>query len=196
MAPASKCSTLSTLEKPKSPTAKEVVKPTPSNDEIKAIYEEKTPVKEETEVKPKEIIVPEVNEIESPSMPVNGDIIKPHSVNKPVYSKTLNDWRIHEGIDILCNIGDEVLASASGKVVDIYEDSALGYTVVIEHNGYATKYCNLSSVEGLSVGSKVKKGVKVGVVGDSAKFEISDDPHLHFEILKDGKSVDPFSYIK
>jgi murein DD-endopeptidase MepM/ murein hydrolase activator NlpD len=154
-----------------------------TNKEIETIYSNETKI-------------PEITEIEYPKFPVDGEILKSHSANTPVYSSTMNDWRIHEGIDILCDIGEKVHASASGKVVDIYEDYALGLTVLIEHNGYSTKYCNLSKVEGLSVGDSVKQGEIIAIVGDSAKYEISDKPHLHFEILEYGKSVDPYLYIK
>ncbi len=199
--------------KPKSTTAKEVINNAQVQKEIPDVktekpYEVATPknepeIKDNIEIKKEietvhsnETKIPEITEIEYPRFPVDGEILKSHSVNIPVYSATMNDWRIHEGIDILCNIGEKVFAAASGKVVDIYEDVSLGLTVLIEHNGYTSKYCNLSKVEGLSVGDKVKQGEIIATVGDSAKYEISDKPHLHFEILEYGKSVDPYLYIK
>jgi murein DD-endopeptidase MepM/ murein hydrolase activator NlpD len=198
---------------PKSTTAKEVVNNAQIKKDIPDITTEKPheviTQKNEPEIKEdadtnkeietiysNETKIPEITEIEYPKFPVDGEILKSHSANTPVYSSTMNDWRIHEGIDILCDIGEKVHASASGKVVDIYEDYALGLTVLIEHNGYSTKYCNLSKVEGLSVGDSVKQGEIIAIVGDSAKYEISDKPHLHFEILEYGKSVDPYLYIK
>ena len=42
----------------------------------------------------------------------------------------------------------------------------------------------------------IKQGQTIGTVGNTATFEIADDPHLHFEILKDGEYVDPNLYIK
>lgn len=199
--------------KPKSTTAKEVINNAKVEKDIPDVKTEKPyevippkkemEVKEDTQIKKEietvhsnETKVPEITEIEYPKFPLDGEVLKLHSANTPIYSATMNDWRIHEGIDILCNIGDKVCACANGKVVDIFEDSALGLTVIIEHNGYSSKYCNLSKVEALSVGDSVKQGEIIATVGDSAKYEICDKPHLHFEILEYGKSVDPYLYIK
>lgn len=73
----------------------------------------------------------------------------------------------------------------------------IGLTVVIEHNnGYSTVYSNLLTAEFVTVGESVKKGQTIGTVGNTATFEISDEPHLHFEILKDNVQIDPNMYIK
>ena len=70
-------------------------------------------------------------------------------------------------------------------------------TIVVEHqNGFTTVYSNLLSAEFVVEGENVKSGQTLGTVGNSATFEILDDSHLHFEILKDGNSIDPEMYIK
>ena len=67
----------------------------------------------------------------------------------------------------------------------------IGLTVVIEHNnGYSTVYSNLLTAEFVTAGESVKKGQTIGTVGNTATFEISDEPHLHFEILKDNVQID------
>ena len=61
---------------------------------------------------------------------------------------------------------------------------------------YQTLYANLLTTEFVSEGEEVKTGQTIGTVGDSAIYEIVDEPHLHFEILKNNENVDPSEYIK
>ena len=57
-------------------------------------------------------------------------------------------------------------------------------------------YSNLLTAEFVVVGENVEKGQTIGTVGNTATFEIADEPHLHFEILKDNVQIDPNMYIK
>ncbi len=128
--------------------------------------------------------------------PVSGDILKPHSDTELAYSKTMEDWRLHKGIDIGASIGSTVIASASGTVSECYTDTACGVTIIIDHgNGLMTKYSNLASTEMVDAGQSIEAGTAIGVVGDTAEFEIADEAHLHFEVIKDGRSVDPKEYM-
>ena len=73
------------------------------------------------------------------SSPVEGGIVKEYSVDVPVYSLTMEDWRIHTGIDIGADAGADVLASADGVITDVRYDPMMGQTVVIDHgSGYTT----------------------------------------------------------
>ena len=131
------------------------------------------------------------------SMPVEGDVIKEYAKDKLVYSDTLKEWVTHAGIDIKADKTTIVKASEEGKIKSIKNDPRYGLTVVIEHNnGYSTVYSNLLTAEFVTAGENVKKGQTIGTVGNTATFEISDESHLHFEILKDGVNVDPNLYIK
>ena len=68
---------------------------------------------------------------------------------------------------------------------------------MIEHsNQYTTVYSNLLSAEFVVVGEEVEQGQTIGTVGNTATFEIADDPHLHFEILYNSEQVDPELYLK
>ena len=79
----------------------------------------------------------------------------------------------------------------------IKNDPRYGLTVIIEHNeNYQTLYANLLTSEFVSEGEKVKKGQTIGTVGDTAVYEIVDEPHLHFEIIKHGVNQNPVDYIK
>ncbi|MBR2476584.1 MAG: M23 family metallopeptidase [Clostridia bacterium] len=153
------------------------------------------PVEEEIIYEEAEAVTAEPTQTTSISCPVDGEIIKPHSDTELVYSKTMEDWRLHKGIDIAVPIGTEVKASANGTVSECYTDTATGVTVIIDHgNGIMTRYSNLASSSTVKAGESVESGTVIGVVGDTAEFEIADEPHLHFEVIKDGKSVDPKSY--
>jgi len=129
-------------------------------------------------------------------MPVDGETIKNHSDTELSYSKTMEDWRLHKGMDIGASIGSTVVASADGTVSECYTDTAYGVTVIIDHgDGLFSKYSNLSSTDMVSVGKQISAGDAIGVVGDTAEFEIAEEAHLHFEVIKDGRSVDPEEYI-
>ena len=128
-------------------------------------------------------------------MPVAGEVAKPHSDTELTYSKTLGDWRLHKGVDIKSPIGSTVMAAADGKVSECYTDNAYGVSIIIDHgNGFLTKYSNLSSTDMVDVGKDVGAGDAIGVVGDTAEFEIADEAHLHFEVIKDGRSTNPEEY--
>lgn len=129
--------------------------------------------------------------------PVSGTVAKSHSLEVPVFSLTLGEWRVHTGIDIACEEGASVFASEEGVVSAIYSDPMLGYTVEITHkNDMKTRYSNLSSETfSLKVGDTVALGDKIGVVGDSSVSELADEPHLHFEVLLRDVKVNPLDYI-
>lgn len=129
--------------------------------------------------------------------PVKGEIIQDYAKDKLVYSATLGEWVTHTGIDIKANKTTVVSASADGCVKSIKNDPRYGLTVVIEHNNdFSTVYANLLTAEFVSVGENVKSGQTIGTVGNTASFEILDEPHLHFEILKNNESIDPNMYLK
>jgi len=129
--------------------------------------------------------------------PVAGEIIREFAKDKLVYSNTLGEWVTHNGIDIKADKTTVIKASAEGTVKSIKNDPRYGLTVVIEHtNGFISIYSNLLTAEFVVEGEKVKQGQTIGTVGSTATFEISDEPHLHFEITKDGEYLDPELYIK
>lgn len=129
--------------------------------------------------------------------PVKGDVLQDYAKEQLVYSQTLGEWITHTGIDIKADKTTVVAASADGKVKYIKNDPRYGLTVVVEHsNGFSTIYSNLLTAEFVSIGESVKEGQTLGTVGNTAAFEILDEPHLHFEILKDGEAVDPNMYLK
>jgi murein DD-endopeptidase MepM/ murein hydrolase activator NlpD len=129
-------------------------------------------------------------------MPVFGDISQAFAKDKLVYSKTLEDWRVHNGIDIAAERGSLVKAVGDGFISEIKSDPRLGIIVIIDHqNGLKTVYANLASDDMVSTNQKVKQGDVIGCVGNTASFESVDQAHIHFEVWKNGENVDPATYL-
>ena len=129
--------------------------------------------------------------------PVKGDILKAFSTDNLLYSSTLQEWTIHNGIDIKADKTTVVGAAADGTIKSIKNDPRYGLTVIVEHEGgYRTIYSNLLTTEFVVEGEKVNKGQTIGTIGNSANFEVADESHLHFEIQKNGEYIDPMLYLK
>ena len=157
-----------------------------SNVEGNKVEEPTETEKEEEEVKDPEF-----------KMPVEGEILREYAKDSLVYSPTLDEWITHNGLDITAAKTTVVKASADGTVKSIKNDPRYGLTVVIEHvNGFTSVYSNLLTAEFIEEGEEVKQGQTIATVGNTATFEIADESHLHFEILKNNENVDPELYIK
>ncbi len=101
--------------------------------------------------------------------------------------------RKHEGIDIGAKIGTPVYAADGGKVIYSGTNGTYGKMVKIDHGGgYVTYYAHNSKLL-VSKGEKVFKGQKIAEVGNTGR---STGPHLHFEVRKHNKPVNPLSYVK
>lgn len=128
--------------------------------------------------------------------PVEGEIVKEYAKDNLIYSETLKEWVTHMGVDIKAEKTTVVKAAEAGVIKSIKNDPRYGLTIVIEHeSSFQTIYSNLLTSEFVVEGEKVEKGQSIGTVGNTAVFEIADEPHLHFEILKDSIQVDPSIYI-
>lgn len=101
----------------------------------------------------------------------------------------------HDGIDLASPRGSEVLAAAAGRITLIKKsDLQAGYGnyLEVDHgHGYLTRYANLGDIT-VKLGQKVSKGQSIGLVGISGG---SIAPHVHYEVLKDGKNLDPAHYL-
>lgn len=158
-------------------------------------------IKEENIVKKASSVIdePEVEKKKELSFmaPVVGEIITDFADESLVYSKTLDEWTTHMGIDIKADKTSAVVSSEEGTVKTIKNDPRYGLTVIISHDdGYETLYANLQSADFVKEGDKVTKNQTIGTIGETASFEVSDPPHLHFEILKSGENINPTTLIK
>jgi murein DD-endopeptidase MepM/ murein hydrolase activator NlpD len=96
--------------------------------------------------------------------------------------------KFHSGVDLRAAYGTEVPTAAPGKVTFAGERGAYGLLVVVEHpNGVETRYAHLSSTA-VKPGDSVAVGQTIGRVGSTGR---STGPHLHFEVLLNGKRVNP-----
>lgn len=131
------------------------------------------------------------------SLPVSGKLSNVHDSELQVFSPTMNDYRVHLGIDVLTTDGAPVYAVADGTVMQIWEDVRMGQCIAVKHNGDAVSiYKNVSAElpKGIIEGAKVKAGQQIASVGATAMVEIADEPHLHFEMTVGGLAVDPLEY--
>ncbi len=129
--------------------------------------------------------------------PVSGEIIKDFTMDTLSYSKTLEEWTTHPGIDIRADKTTIVTASEEGVVESIKNDPRYGLTITISHaNGFKTIYSNLLTTEFVKENESVEKGQTIATVGESSSFEISDEAHLHFEMYKNGELINPTIYLK
>ena len=113
------------------------------------------------------------------------------------YNQTLGYYGHHNGVDFKAAVGEEVYSVKDGVVESIFKgDKLSGTEIMIDHGkGVKTLYRFVDEVEGLKVGDKVKKGQKIATVAEPNGGEYKDGAHLHFEVFKDGKSVNPEGYL-
>ena len=124
--------------------------------------------------------------------PVNGTVIADFSMEALAYNETMGDWRTHDGLDLAASLGTQVMATADGTVIAVYEHAFMGTTVEIDHgDGLTSLYANLAGVPTVEVGDQVKTGTVIGSVGSTAVSESGRPAHLHFTMFQDGKPVDP-----
>lgn len=110
-----------------------------------------------------------------------------------IYNEYYRDWRTHNGIDITADLGCSVLCVADGTVADV-SNRSYGNSVTIEHpNGFKSVYAQLNEVS-VKSGDTVTQGSVIGTVGESTG-ENTAEPHLHFELYKDAKPVNPQEYL-
>ena len=174
------------------PPEEEEITPNETPKEEKPSAEKKDTPPQKTEKEPeKEKKTPQKA---SYTMAVSGSVSLPFSDGELIKSRTMDDWRIHEGVDIKAEKGRSVLAIADGEVEKVESDSLFGNTVTITHtNGLVSIYANLADDIKVKKGESVKAGQEIGFVGESAVSEILEEPHLHLEVISDGKHIDPLS---
>lgn len=106
----------------------------------------------------------------------------------PFYKVT----KFHNGIDFSGPEGIGIYASGDGTVIKVERNkSGYGNNIVIDHGyGYKTRYAHLKDIK-VKKGSKVKRGQEIGTMGNTGK---STAPHLHYEVLKNDKAVNPINF--
>lgn len=128
--------------------------------------------------------------------PMNGGVITKFSDTAPIWSETLEQWQTHPAVDISASAGESVMACADGIVKDAYSDPLWGNVIIVGHaDGNESVYANLSTLNLVEVGKKVKQGETISAVGKSASAEGEMPWHLHFALKNEcGKYVDFSEY--
>ena len=128
--------------------------------------------------------------------PLSGELERLYSVDTLSYDVTMRDWRTHDGLDIMAELGSTVVAARAGTVESIVADSLYGTVLTIDHgDGVKTVYANLADVPAVNVGDWVEAGATIGSVGTTAICEIGQGTHLHFAVTVNGVHADPLEYL-
>lgn len=140
---------------------------------------------------------PAVSNFQFPVKHENAQVTNPYSMDKLIYSVTLDQYMTHCGVDIEAPEDAQVVAVADGTVTAVYEDDRYGTSIEITHPGdIVSVYSNLSTAEMVETGDVVSGGQIIGGVGSTGLFESLEPAHLHFEMLKGGAYVNPGDFIK
>ena len=121
----------------------------------------------------------------APLWPISGcEILAPYSDSMPQYNKTLDLFALHEGIDIASTPGEAVLCAFDGEICAARKDPMLGYLIEVRReDGMLARYANLTSLNAVAPGERVRSGQTIGSVGASADGEALMPPHLHYALF-------------
>jgi murein DD-endopeptidase MepM/ murein hydrolase activator NlpD len=124
-------------------------------------------------------------------------IIRSDSRGDGIFGAERNGRRMHQGLDLFAEVGTSVLASRSGRVVAAAQNNGIGKFVIIKHpDSIATIYGHLSEIF-VKKNQFVRQGEIIGSVGKTGNANFRDiQPHLHFEVKRNGIPLDPLSYLE
>ncbi|WP_150526453.1 M23 family metallopeptidase [Roseibium sediminis] len=104
----------------------------------------------------------------------------------------LRKWALHSGIDFKASYGSRIYSAGPGKVVYAGWQGGYGKVVIIQHaHGYKTRYAHMSRIQ-VSKGETVTAGTVIGNIGSTGR---STGPHLHYEVRRGDKAIDPSNFI-
>jgi len=126
--------------------------------------------------------------------PVRGGRISSR-FTKRRWHPVLKKWKAHLGVDYAVRRGTPIVAAGSGRVIYCSRMGSYGNLVKIRHaDGYETRYAHMKSFRrGMFRGKRVKKGQTIGYVGTTGR---STGPHLHFELRKRGRAINPLRVVQ
>lgn len=112
-------------------------------------------------------------------------------------NETIEQYRVHQGIDFEGSVGDSVFAVLDGTVTQVVTDSKIGenYVTISHADGVTSTYKYIEAKEGLKAGDSVKRGDVIGTIATASGYEMKQKDHLHFEMSVNGKSADPETYL-
>lgn len=128
--------------------------------------------------------------------PVAGNVLINYSMDKTVYFPTLEQYKYSPAIVIAASEGENITASADGKVLSVFEDAEIGQAVTVDiGNGYELTYGQLQDIMVLQ-GDVISAGDVIGKVAAPTKYYSVEGPNVYFRLTKDGTPVNPLSCLE
>ncbi len=126
----------------------------------------------------------------------NATVSKDYSASELQFNETLKQWEIHKAIDFVATDDTNVYSVANGTVSNVFTNYLEGTVVEISHeDGLVSVYKSLNDDVNVKIGDKVKAGDILGSVAETMAQELNTGAHLHFEMQKNGKKVNPNDYL-
>ncbi len=128
---------------------------------------------------------------------IGTEVLRKYSADMPSYSKTLDVWEIHKGLDIAAEDGAEIKSILDGTVESVYSDERYGTSIELSYaEGLKVIYSGIKENVSLEKGDTVKQGDCIGYVGNTTNVENEDKTHIHIEAYKNDKAINPLSLLE
>lgn len=128
---------------------------------------------------------------------VGEKVLREYSETIPTYSKTLDVWEIHKGLDISAQKGAEIKSILDGEVVSVYSDDKYGTSIELSYDdGLRVIYSGINENVSIKKGDKVKEGDVIGYVGNTTNIENKDETHVHIEAYKNNQAINPLGLLE
>ena len=148
-------------------------------------------------VKEKNDSVPTSTESKEKLNYIGTEVLREYSADMPSYSKTLDVWEIHKGLDIAAKDGDKIRSILDGTVKSVYSDERYGTSIELSYADNITViYSGIKENVSLEKGDTVKEGDCIGYVGNTTNVENEDGTHVHVEAYKNDKAINPLSLLE
>lgn len=180
-------------EVPIAPKAEKPVVEHPKKKEV-VIRQEAAPPAASSEAAPP--AVPPIPPVPQTVSPVSGELMQGFSGDELIYHTTMKDWRTHNGADLKASMNHGVHAPVAGTVTAVEQDNPLwgGVLEITAADQTVVRLCGLVNLRAKQ-GDEVAVGDTVGMIGE-IPCEISQESHLHWEVLQNGAYIDPMTWIK
>lgn len=128
---------------------------------------------------------------------IGTEVLRQYSEDIPSYSKTLDVWEIHKGLDIAAKDGEQIKSILDGKVEAVYSDEKYGTSIELSYADNLTViYSGIKENVSLSKGDTIKEGECIGYVGNTTSVENEEETHVHIEAYKNDKAINPLSLLE
>ena len=128
---------------------------------------------------------------------IGTEVLRQYSTEMPSYSKTLDVWEIHKGLDVAAEDGAEIKSILDGTVESVYSDDKYGTSIKLSYaDGLTVIYSGIKENVSLQKGDTVKEGDCIGYVGNTTNVENEDGTHVHVEAYKNDKAINPLSLLE